>query len=145
MKKLLCVVFLMLLLVARKCFYYNDVNSFLSQFDNILSIQLTYPQKESSNIDGVFNGNSVIVNVKNLDKLDVENLEGIAIKLNLSGLDICKFIDNNNIHIDNKYMVFDNIVYDCHFKNNLVNGWKSVQIVIEEDVVILGIPSVNCF
>lgn len=141
----MCFAFLMLLLLVERCFYFKSTDDFLSQFDNVLSVQLTYSQNKFSDFEGVFNGNNIIINVKNLDKLDIKELEGITIKLNLVDFKFNKFIDKNNILIDKKYDVSDNIVYDCHFASGLVNGWKNVQVVIGENVVMLGIPSVNCF
>lgn len=145
MKKLMCFVFLMSLLFVGRLFYFKSANDFLSQFDNILSIQLTYSQSKFSDPKGVFNGNSVIANVKNLDKFNDGNFNGITIKLNLCDFNFNEFIDKNNIVIDKKYYVSDNMVYDCHFASGLVSGCKNAQVVVNKDVVMLGIPCVNCF
>ena len=139
MKKIVCFMFLMLILIVNFAFQRGD-DDVLDLLKNAISI--TVITNDSCKIDGVNNGNKKMIVIDKISQIDNIPWVGITCIIDLDLFNVREIIDMYNIHIDSKYLVNGNIVYDCYL-NNLGNGVvKTMQIVQKGDVVIVGIPAI---
>lgn len=80
-------------------------------------------------------------NIVDLNKLPLHNVSYDYISFKVSHSNLHIVFDLFNIHIVNKYIVFDNIVYDCILNNVLDNVVSNAQIVVGDEIII-GIPTI---
>ena len=123
--------------------FFNSVNfaEIERTFSNkIISIDIVLEDK-NNNIDGIRNGNFVIKTVSDLYEIFDYNCKGLCVKVCGFNLDLLYLFDKYNMVIDNKYIINDNIVYECHLVNRAKNNTITMQIVCDSEEILIGIPS----
>ena len=139
MKKSVCLLFLVSVLFAVIVGFNKDIDDLI--IHNVSKIQLIM-DGDGEDLQGVFNGDKMIVDVDSFSQIDDKEVEGITITMDNYKFDIVGFVLINNIIIDNMYCVGDSIVCDCKIVKSAINGFSTMQIVINERSVIIGVPMI---
>lgn len=115
------------------------VNNVKLQVLNSIVYDITQVEIACENAgNGQVVGNYIIKDIDNIS-LKFNGCKYISFKI--SKKDFKLFIGLLQIHIVKKYIVSDNIVYDCKFDNIYNNNISTLQIAIGKDVKV-GIPTI---
>ena len=141
MKKILCLILIVLLAVSVNVFSNKQVEELFVNNENIKSIKVIVDANYEK-IDGIYNGNLKIVNLNDFKVIHTISCKGITLILNKNNFNLEEIIDNCNINIVRKYYIYDNVVYDCKIIKYKIMGFKTMQIVVNKNDIIIGFPMI---
>lgn len=141
MKKVCCLIFVVLLFLSSNLFIRNEISDVFDYFDHINYIKAVVDESYYSKYSGVFNGNKLILDI-NKEDLQKINYDGITIKIDNKNFNLVKFMQFFDIKVDKKYKINKVDVIDGISNKLKVNGKTTIQIVISNNEVIVGIPMI---
>ena len=139
MKRIICVIFLLSILSTVLITYRLEIED-ISLIKNVQSIKLITGDNEG--FDGVFNGNKLIADIEDFSEITSSNVDGFTITMTNQNFNLYQFIVNNNILIDKIYSVYDSKVYDCKLIKTTIYNYNTMQLVVNKDSVVIGIPMI---
>lgn len=137
MKRLVCILFLLILLCVGVVFKNKTINV----FSQIPAQKIMTTSNVDDGEDIVLNGNKVISYYNNFNNINIDCVDGVTFEVD-KDFNVSRFMRLIGLYSSINYVVDDIKIIEGEliFNNNL--NFNSVQIAIKNDSILIGFPSI---